>query len=207
MARSTRKESGERARKILAAADELFGEQGFDAVSVRDVAEHAGVNKALVFYYFGSKDELFERVVAGYYGAHEQALRDAFEGEGDVRTRLHRLIDAYIDYIAANRNYPRLVQQQVASNGPALELIQRSLIPMQEWVEAALVDVAPREGPLAARQFFVTFSGAVINYFTYADALAPAWGSDPASEQGVDERRAHLHWLVDAVVDKLEADA
>ena len=52
-----------KADAILAAADELFGERGYDAVSARDVARAAGVNKALVFYYFGSMEELFARVL------------------------------------------------------------------------------------------------------------------------------------------------
>ena len=195
-----KRDDGGRAALILAAADSLFGELGFDAVSVRDLAERAGVNKALVFYYFGSKEELFERVVSAYYEAHERALKDAFEGSGAVDGRLHRLVDAYVDFIDANRNYPRLVQQQVASRGPALDLIRRNLVPMQRWVEHALEGLVPTDGPLAARHFFLTFSAAVINYFTYAEALAEAWDGDPTSAEGVAERRAHLHWLVDALL-------
>ena len=66
--------------------------------------------------------------------------------------------------------------------------------------------VRPRAqaGPLAARQFFLTFSASVINHFTYGEALAPAYGTDPLSPDGIAERRAHLHWLVDALLAALE---
>ncbi|MCP2165123.1 TetR/AcrR family transcriptional regulator [Goodfellowiella coeruleoviolacea] len=49
---------------LLAAATELFNERGFDRATVRDIAERAGVNQALLFRYFGTKDELFALVIA-----------------------------------------------------------------------------------------------------------------------------------------------
>ena len=201
---AAKRDDSERANQILAAADELFGELGYDAVSVRDVAEAAGVNKALVLYYFKSKEALFEKVMTGYYAAHEQALRDALDEDSSVGERLHRLMDAYVDFIATHQNFPRFVQQQVASRGPALALIGENLAGMQHFIEEALGDLVPKTGPLAARQFFLTFSASVINHFTYAEALAPAWGTDPLSPDGIAERRAHLHWLVDALLAALE---
>ena len=75
---------------------------------------------------------------------------------------------------------------------------------MYSWTCQALAEVAPEAGPLAARHFFVTMSGAMINYFTYGPILEPLWGADPLSEDGVEERRAHLHWVVDALLARLE---
>ncbi len=46
--------------KILKSAEELFSTQGFDGTSVREVAEKAGVNKALIFYYFKNKEEILQ---------------------------------------------------------------------------------------------------------------------------------------------------
>ena len=195
----------DKASRILEAADALFGEVGFDGVSVRDVAQRAGVNKALVFYYFKGKDALFERVLERYYEAHRAALADAFSIDGSLRDRLHGLIDAYIDFIESHRHYPRLVQREVSRGGRDLEVVHKSLGALFEWFERALDELAPLEGPLSARHFFVTFSGAVINYFTYGEVLGRVWGSDPLSADGITERRAHLHWLVDTVVDRLAA--
>jgi len=197
----------DKADRILAAADELFGEQGYDAISVRDVARAAGVNKALVFYYFDSKEELFGRVLTRYYESHRLALEQALAEDGEMDERLTRLVDAYFDFMAANRRFARLVQQQIAGPGTHLELIQANLSELEGWTERALEGIAPTEGPLASRHFFVTFSGAMINYFTYAAALRPVWGGDPLADDALSERRAHLHWLVRVVVDGLRADA
>lgn len=51
-------------RALLAAAADLFAEHGYDRTPVRAIAERAGVNQALLFRYFGSKEALFARVAA-----------------------------------------------------------------------------------------------------------------------------------------------
>ena len=196
----------ERADQILIAADEVFGELGFSGVSVRDVAQRAGVNKALVFYYFGSKEALFEAVLDGYYSAHRQAFEHAFAGDAPLRERLHTVLDVYLDFIDNNRRYPRLVQSVISGAPEHHALIERNLAALADFVKTALGDLAPADGPLAARHFFVTLSGAVINYFTYAPALVGIWGSDPLSVDGIAERRAHLHWLVNTLLDALERE-
>jgi hypothetical protein len=105
-----------------------------------------------------------------------------------------------------NVRFARLVQQQIAGPGTHLELIQENLRELEGWTEKALAGIAPTEGPLAAKHFFVTFSAAMINYFTYAPALRPTWGEDPLSREALAERREHLHWLVKVVVDGLGAE-
>ena len=55
---------------LLAAAGKLFAERGFDRTTVRDIAKLAGVNQALLFRYFGSKEAVFEEVMAR--GGQEQ---------------------------------------------------------------------------------------------------------------------------------------
>lgn len=51
-------------KALLDAATELFAERGFDATTVRDIAERAGANQSLIFRYFGSKAAVFEAVTA-----------------------------------------------------------------------------------------------------------------------------------------------
>ena len=196
--------SDTRQDRILAAADELFGAHGFHAVSARDIARHAGVNKALVFYYFGSMDSLFEQVLERYYAAHRDALIGGLDPALPVREQLHTAIDRYVDFVDANRRYPLLVQRIVAGDPAHHDLIMRNQVLLYEGMREALKGLAPDAGPLAARHFFVTFSGAVINYFTYEPVLRGIWDRDPGSAEAVAERRAHLHWLVDTLLEGLD---
>jgi AcrR family transcriptional regulator len=199
-------ERNDTATKILDAADELLVEGGVDGLSSRAVATRAGVNNALVFYYFGSKRGLVERVIERYYQRHLEALESAAGSlRGDLRERLHGLVDAYIDFMETHRRFPRLIHSQAASGPEFHEVIRRHMTPLFRWVERALSDVAPSEGPLAPRQLYVTVSGVVTTWYTQAPLLAPLWDKDPDSADARAERRAHVHWVVDAILDKLVA--
>lgn len=201
---SEEQDNRDTATRIFDAADELFGQLGFEGVSVRDVAERAGVNKALVFYHHNSKEELFEKVLQRYYDAHHHALLEASEVDVEgTRARLHGVIDVYLDFIDSHQRYPRLVQNLLSGPPRHLKFIQQALAPLFLWTERALEGIAPAEGPLAARHFYVTISGAVINYFTYSDALEGVWGRDMTSPEAVEERREHLHWVLDVFLDGL----
>ncbi|MFI9503518.1 TetR family transcriptional regulator [Nocardia sp. NPDC052566] len=59
-----RRDSAATTAAILAAARELFAERGYERATVRDIAARAGVNQALLFRYFGTKDELFRAAIA-----------------------------------------------------------------------------------------------------------------------------------------------
>ncbi len=80
------------------------------------------------------------------------------------------------------------------------------MAPLFNWTMDALSELSPAKGPQAARQLYLTFVGAVVNYFTYAPALEPGWQGDPLSDECLEERREHLHWLVDLVLDDLLED-
>jgi AcrR family transcriptional regulator len=76
-------------RALLTAARELFAELGYDATTVRAVADRAGVNQALLFRYFGSKRGLFLEAVQG----------DALELlEGPAENLLERSLDAMLSH-------------------------------------------------------------------------------------------------------------
>ncbi len=205
--KSAPEKRNETAAKILEAADELLVEVGRDGLRARAVAQRAGVNNALVFYYFGSIDGLVERVIERYYRRHLGALEEAFAAGGTFRERLHRVLDAYLDFIEANLRYPRLVQQQVAGAPAFHDHIREHLAPLYEWTRDALDGVAPEAGPLSAKHLFISISGIVINYYTYGAVLGPLWELDPLGPEALVERRAHVHWLVEALLDRLEQRA
>lgn len=199
--------SKERAAQLLDAAEALLVEQGYEGLTAQAVAKRAGLNKALVFYYWGSTAQLFERVLERYYARHQRALVAAFSAEGDRAERVHRIIDAYLDYMEENRSYARLVQQQVSGRGPHLPTVRRHLADLMRLSTELLSSFAPATGPTAARHLHVSLSALVVNYFTYAPAMGDAWGpEDPLGEAGLAERRAHVHWVVDAWLARLEPD-
>jgi AcrR family transcriptional regulator len=73
-------------QRILDTAERLFGERGFDAVSLRHIIAQAGVNLAAVHYHFGSKEDLLDQVVLRKVGPVNEArlaLLDEAENRAD----------------------------------------------------------------------------------------------------------------------------
>lgn len=113
---------------ILDAAEELFSRHGFYGVTVRQVATEAGVDTALIHYYFGAKRELFDAVFArraqivnqarlDALGAYEAAHRRAMTVEGVIEAFVGPLIERSLTDDPGWRNYFRLVA--LVNNTPA----------------------------------------------------------------------------------------
>jgi TetR/AcrR family transcriptional regulator len=202
VAASSEKAQNEAAQKILGAAEELFAKHGFAAVSVRDIATKAGVNKALVFYYYENKATLLDRVLEQYYEAHVAAL-DPGDAHGSVRERLHALLNSYLDFIEENYHYLQIVQHELVANADNLPMIRSGMRMLYERVEDLLGDVTGK-GPLHVKHFYVSFSGLVVSYFNYAPVLDVIWESAPLSKENRLERREHLRWMMDTILDGLQ---
>ena len=107
-------------------AEVLFAEKGFNGTSVRDIAEKAHVNLAMISYYFGSKDKLLESLF-DYRGEHiklklESMVEDKTLGSFE---KLDLLIDHYIEKIMNQQCFSRImVREQVVNHtGITAELI------------------------------------------------------------------------------------
>jgi len=95
--------SEETRERILTAALALFHERGFEAATMRDIAEKSGVATGAAYYYFSSKDA----IVLAFYerAAQEMApqLDHALEGSADLRKRLAGVLQVKLRYFAPSR--------------------------------------------------------------------------------------------------------
>lgn len=182
--------------RILEAADQLFGELGFDATSTRDIAERSGINKALIHYHFGTKDELLEQVLDGYYARLTAALLAALGRRACPQEQAAELLDAYADFLAANRTFCSIVQREVAS-GHHVEKIVQGTLPVFRLGTAWLGHLAPDapEG-LELVHLFTTVYGMVVTYFTYGRVLQQLSGVDPFSPAALESRKRHVRRVV-----------
>ncbi|MEM9193110.1 MAG: TetR/AcrR family transcriptional regulator [Myxococcota bacterium] len=197
----------EKARQIQQAAEEMLEEGGLRALSAQAIARRAGVNKALLFYYWGSTEALLASVLEDYYARHKASLMGAFDEGGDLGTRLRRFVDRYCDWMETHRAYARVVQEQVAGGGVHLPIVARHFRDIFEWSANVFEGVLPEDGPLSVRHFHLSFSAAVINYFTYAATVPELWDGDPYAPKQLAERRAHLHWLVETWLAALDQES
>jgi AcrR family transcriptional regulator len=192
--------------RILEEADGLFGESGFDATTTREIAQRAGVNKALIHYHFESKDGVLAVLLDRYYERLSETLQDALRGEGTVRDRLQRLVARYIDFLVANRNFARIVQRE-ASGGRHMRTVKERMEPLFVVGTTLLKSAWPatQSGPLDAGQLLLSFYGIIISYFSYGEVSEQLLGSDLLSDGAVRKRKEHVAMLVDLVVAGIEA--
>jgi len=90
-------QSIEKKEKILNAAERLFGEVGFEAVSTRQLAKEAGVNMAMLSYYFGSKEKLFEAMIQRRIEEGRARLAQIVSSGMTPQVKICAVIDYYVD--------------------------------------------------------------------------------------------------------------
>jgi AcrR family transcriptional regulator len=124
--------------QIMEAAEELFAEKGFDGTSVRDIAEEAGVNLAMISYYFGSKEKLMESLFKYRGGSIRLQLESMLENkELNSLQKVNALIDNYIDRIMKQQCFHKILsrEQMVDLKGANTRLIHELKRTNQELVK------------------------------------------------------------------------
>jgi len=106
--------------QIMEAAEKLFADKGFEGTSVRDIAEDAGVNQAMISYYFGSKEKLMEAMFT-YRGTSSLLQLEEMVQDKTLTPiqKVEKLIDRYIEKLLTNQCFHRVVvrEQMVNNNG------------------------------------------------------------------------------------------
>ncbi len=100
-------------QKIFDAAHEVFTQKGMDGAKMQEIADRAGINKALLHYYYRSKEKLYETVARAILGKALPALRQVIEGEQPLEEKIRRFIETYIDIISKNTFIPLFIISEI----------------------------------------------------------------------------------------------
>ena len=109
-------------QRILMAATELFGRQGYSATSVREVVAHAGVTKPTLYYYFANKEALFSEAVKMQFDGLQALIGSLIDpavplpadGQGFVASRIAAFLDVYVRGAVDNPDTVRLMMTATA---------------------------------------------------------------------------------------------
>jgi TetR/AcrR family transcriptional regulator len=104
--------------RILAAAEALFAEHGFAAVSMNAIAEAAGVSKANVFHHFTCKNDLYIAVLRNACRDAVQHLDDLSNDDTTLTTRLPQFARAHLENLLEHAQVARLMLRELLSDNP-----------------------------------------------------------------------------------------
>ena len=112
---------------IMEVAIELFAEKGFEGTSIRDLATKADVNVAMINYYFGSKEKLFECMVKQKAAYTKDILEEIVNNEhlSEIE-KIDRIIDSYVSRLFSNRKFHRVIHQELMLN--EREVLQDTIV-------------------------------------------------------------------------------
>ena len=108
--------------QIIEIAERLFAERGFDGTSVRDIAHEAGVNIAMISYYFGSKEKLMEALLEWRVGEIKIRVESLIQDNRYTPLeKVNMLIDEHIDRAMQKQSFHKImVSVQVTNKNPSI---------------------------------------------------------------------------------------
>lgn len=205
MARDTSPAGEERLRDadrsqstILAAARDEFAECGLGGARVDRIAERAGLNKRLIYYYFEDKESLFQAVL-------EQAYRDIRTEEMKLRltdlepaAAVRRLIEFTWDYYLAHPEFITLLNSANLHKARHLAESKRARELNSPLVEtlATVLERGRRDGSFRGGvdpvQLYVSIAGLAYFYLSNSYTLSAIFGRDLMSSKARSERLSHM---------------
>ncbi|WP_243345468.1 TetR/AcrR family transcriptional regulator [Parabacteroides sp. FAFU027] len=112
--------------KILEAARQVFYRKGMDGARMQEIADEAGINKALLHYYFRSKEKLFEavfqEVIKGFFRSIEKTLY----AELPLTEKAEFIVERYITMIESNPFVPQFIISEINRNPQMLRNVMMS---------------------------------------------------------------------------------
>ena len=103
-------------KKILEAAREVFVQQGMKGARMQEIADRAGINKALLHYYFRSKDALFEKVFLETLQVNAPVLYGVMGKDIPLKQKLEEFTALYIEIMRQNPFMPLFIINEISQN-------------------------------------------------------------------------------------------
>lgn len=177
--------------ELLETALELFSLRGFEAVSVREIADAAGSNHAMIRYYFGNKEALWKASVGFLFERlqREVPLPSPEAGPPDLDT-LRQWVRSYIRYCARHPQHARLMVQEANRSSERLQWMADTFIrPGHElvlaWLERMPQPENRRQGVEPALWLYLVSAICQAPYLLTAEIRA-AHGIDPMLSERIE---------------------
>lgn len=194
---------GDSEQRILQAARRVFVRRGTAGARMQEIAAEAGVNQALLHYYFRTKDRLAQAVFLEVAGRLAPAVVRLLGSDASIEDKVEQFVHLYIDnvrqhpflpgYILAELHHhpERLIGLKGGAGVEPAEVVRTLLERLRAQLDAGAEAGTLRR--VSPEQFVVNLLGLVVFPFLARPALHAAFGMDAdAFDRFLDERRAEL---------------
>lgn len=154
--------------KILEAANTVFIRKGYSGASMQEIADEAGINKALLHYYFRSKEKLFRAGFSNVFSKFVPAVTEMMMSDKSFEEKMDLFVDNYIDTLHENPLIPLFVLQELNRDPDNLfGLMKSSGMQPQLLIKVILEEMEKGNIPKGdPRHFFINLLGLCV--FPYA---------------------------------------
>ncbi len=104
---------GNTEQKILDAATTIFLKKGLYGARMQEIADEAGINKALLHYYFRNKDKLFDSIFERIFHSFFPLIIQVFNNEDPINDKIKHLVTRYIDFLSLHPYLPLFLINEI----------------------------------------------------------------------------------------------
>ncbi len=180
--------------RIAAAAEELFAERGFDGSAIRDIARKAGVNGAMIHYYFGNKEGLYHAILEGAASRVRTLLIETTGRSGSSSKRLSSFVEAYAAYILSQPNIARILYREMLTGAKHIKQIAQQYAASNYSMLKGLITDGVQRGELRnvdAELAPISLMGMVVIFQFLKPIISIALGKTQYDKAFVDRVAAH----------------
>lgn len=182
--------------RILASATKIFAQKGLEGSRVDEIAESAGINKRMIYHYFGSKEDLYLEVLKSIYNKLYESGKWALYRTADPKENIMRAIRTYFYFLAANDDFVRLTSWEALNGGRYAakviphyyDLIKPELgDSFKEGIDKGIISP-----DIDIRQVLISVQALCFLYFSRKDIIQTLWEENIMSPDMLENRVAHI---------------
>ncbi|SDI52692.1 TetR/AcrR family transcriptional regulator [Winogradskyella thalassocola] len=182
--------------QILVAAKNVFQTKGMDGARMQEIADKAGINKAMLHYYYRNKQLLFEAVFKNAFSLLAPQLNAVLNDDSSIEDKIKNFTSNYITFIVKHPYLPNFIIQELNRNpdfilkmkdNPAFPNIEKFKIQVDDEVAKGVIK------PISAEQLFINIMA--LNIFPFvAKPLIMAFTSanDKHYQQLMEDRKTEV---------------
>jgi TetR/AcrR family transcriptional regulator len=181
---------------ILVAARNVFTEKGMNGARMQEIADRAGINKALLHYYFSNKETMFETIFQEAFSQFWPKVNEQLLANVAMRDFLKVVVGTYIDMLSQRPYLPIFILNELQNNPERLERMIKASgfnpLLLQKKVEAEIQ--AKRCQPFDAREIIINIISLSIFPFAAKPLIQRVWYNNSEEEyaQFLENRKTNL---------------